>query len=66
MNSESDKLIRLLIVDEGLYQAEVITSALRSSGMYVLAEHAETRGAEFAEPGPPALDIPLERKPPFQ
>ncbi len=42
MNSESDKLIRLLIVDEGLYQAEVIISALRSSGMHVLAEHAET------------------------
>ncbi len=41
MNSESDKLIRLLIVDEGLYQAEVITSALRSSGLHVLAEHAE-------------------------
>jgi diguanylate cyclase (GGDEF)-like protein/PAS domain S-box-containing protein len=34
-------LIRLLIVDEGLYQAEVITSALRSSGLHVLAEHAE-------------------------
>jgi len=41
MTAESDKLIRLLIVDEGLYQAEVITSALRSSGMHVLAEHAE-------------------------
>jgi len=42
MNSESDKLIRLLIVDEGLYQAEVIISSLRSFGMHVLAEHAET------------------------
>jgi len=41
MNSESDKLIRLLIVDEGLHQAEVITTALRSSGLHVLAEHAE-------------------------
>lgn len=41
MISDSDKLIRLLIVDEGLHQAEVITSALRSSGLHVLAEHAE-------------------------
>ena len=41
MDSSSDKLIRLLIVDEGLHQAEVITSALRSSGLHVLAEHAE-------------------------
>ncbi len=41
MNSESEKLIRLLIVDEGLHQAEVITSALRGSGLHVLAEHAE-------------------------
>ncbi len=41
MISNSDKLIRLLIVDEGLHQAEVITSALRSSGLHVLAEHAE-------------------------
>jgi len=38
---DSDKLIRLLIVDEGLHQAEVITSSLRSSGIHVLAEFAE-------------------------
>lgn len=41
MSSDSDKLIRLLIVDEGLYQAELITSTLRSAGLHVLAEHAE-------------------------
>ena len=41
MSSNSDKLTRLLIVDEGLYQAEVITSTLRSAGLHVLAEHAE-------------------------
>lgn len=41
MNSDSDKLIRLLIVDEGLHQAEIITSALRGAGLHVLAEHAE-------------------------
>jgi diguanylate cyclase (GGDEF)-like protein/PAS domain S-box-containing protein len=41
MDSDSDKLIRLLIVDEGLHQAEVITSSLRSSGIHVLAEFAE-------------------------
>ncbi len=41
MDSESDKLIRLLIVDEGLHQAEQITSSLRSSGLHVLAEFAD-------------------------
>ncbi len=41
MHSDSEKLIRLLIVDEGLHQAEQITSSLRSSGLHVLAEHAE-------------------------
>ncbi|MDJ0882162.1 MAG: EAL domain-containing protein, partial [Gammaproteobacteria bacterium] len=41
MDSDSEKLIRLLIVDEGLHQAEVITSSLRSSGIHVLAEFAE-------------------------
>ena len=38
---ESDKLIRLLIVDKGLHQAEKVTSALRGYGLHVLAEHAE-------------------------
>jgi diguanylate cyclase (GGDEF)-like protein/PAS domain S-box-containing protein len=41
MDSDSDKLIRLLIIDEGLHQAEIITSSLRSSGLHVLAEFAE-------------------------
>ena len=41
MDSESEKLIRLLIVDEGLHQAEQITSSLRSSGLHVLAEFAD-------------------------
>lgn len=41
MKSDSDKLTRLLIVDEGLHQAEIITSALRSFGLHVLAEFAE-------------------------
>ena len=41
MESDSDKLIRLLIVDKGLHQAEQITSSLRSSGLHVLAEFAE-------------------------
>lgn len=48
MSSDSDKLIRLLIVDEGLHQAEIITSALRSLGLHVLAEHAED-SADMAE-----------------
>lgn len=41
MKSEVDKLIRLLIVDEGLHKAEQITSSLRSTGMHVRAEFAE-------------------------
>ena len=41
MKSEVDKLIRLLIVDEGLHKAEQITSSLRASGMHVRAEFAE-------------------------
>lgn len=41
MTSESDKLIRLLIVDKSLHQAEQITSSLRVSGLHVLAEFAE-------------------------
>ena len=41
MRSEVDKLIRLLIVDEGLHKAEQITSSLRATGLHVLAEFAE-------------------------
>ncbi len=41
MDSHSDNLISLLIVDKSLHQAEVITSALRSAGVHVLAEFAE-------------------------
>lgn len=36
-----NKLIRLLIVDEGLHKAEQITSSLRATGMHVRAEFAE-------------------------
>ena len=36
-----EKLIRLLIVDEGLHKAEKITSSLRAAGMHVRAEFAE-------------------------
>lgn len=35
------KLIRLLIVDEGLHKAEQLTSSLRATGMHVRAEFAE-------------------------
>jgi len=41
MKSEVDRLIRLLIVDEGLHKAEQITSSLRATGMHVRAEFAE-------------------------
>ncbi len=36
-----EKLIRLLIVDEGYHKAEQITSSLRATGMHVRAEFAE-------------------------
>ena len=36
-----EKLIRLLIVDEGFHKAEKITSSLRAAGMHVRAEFAE-------------------------
>ena len=41
MKSEVDRLIRLLIVDEGLHKAEQVTSSLRATGMHVRAEFAE-------------------------
>jgi diguanylate cyclase (GGDEF)-like protein/PAS domain S-box-containing protein len=41
MENEAEKLIRLLIVDEGLHKAEQITSALRAAGVQVRAEFAE-------------------------
>ena len=41
MESDTEKLIRLLIVDEGIHQAEQITSALRAAGVQVRAEFAE-------------------------
>jgi len=41
MVKETEKLIRLLIVDEGLHKAEQITSALRAAGVQVRAEFSE-------------------------
>jgi len=41
MQAESEKLIHLLIVDEGRHKAEQITSALRAAGVQVRAEFAE-------------------------
>jgi diguanylate cyclase (GGDEF)-like protein/PAS domain S-box-containing protein len=41
MENETEKLIRLLIVDEGLHKAEQITSALRAAGVQVRAEFVE-------------------------
>lgn len=41
MDSDVEKLIRLLIVEEGLHKAEQITSSLRATGMQVRAEFAE-------------------------
>ena len=50
---DEEKLIRLLIVDEGFHKAEQITSSLRATGMHVRAE--------FAEDGKDMLNI-LENK----
>jgi DNA-binding NtrC family response regulator len=36
-----EKLIRLLIIDDGVHKAEQITSSLRATGMQVRAEFAE-------------------------
>ncbi|MCH8105034.1 MAG: EAL domain-containing protein [Proteobacteria bacterium] len=41
MNSDTEKLIRLLIVGEGLHEAEQITSSLRAAGIQVRAEFAD-------------------------
>ena len=41
MSSETEKLIRLLIVEEGMHKAEQITSSLRAAGLHVRAEFAE-------------------------
>ncbi len=38
---KEEKLIRLLIIDEGFHKAEQITSSLRATGMHVRAEFAE-------------------------
>ncbi len=38
---QQDKLIRLLIVDDGFHKAEQITSSLRAAGIHVRAEFAE-------------------------
>jgi len=41
MKSDTEKLIRLLIVGEGLHEAEQITSSLRAAGIQVRAEFAD-------------------------
>ncbi len=39
-----EKLIRLLIIDDGLHKAEQITSSLRATGMQLRAEFADNSG----------------------
>lgn len=41
MDTQSDSLIRLLIVDESLHEAEQLVSLLRSAALHVKAEFAE-------------------------
>jgi len=41
MQVEVEKLIRLLVIEEGLHKAEQITSSLRAAGVQVRAEFAE-------------------------
>ena len=59
MKSEVDKLIRLLIVDEGLHKAEQITSSLRASGMHVRTEFAEDGEDMYAILENKTLDLVL-------
>ncbi|MDH5353308.1 MAG: EAL domain-containing protein [Gammaproteobacteria bacterium] len=59
MASDVDKLIRLLIIDEGLHKAEQITSSLRASGMHVRAEFAEDAEDMRSVIEDKALDIVL-------
>ena len=59
MKFEVDKLIRLLIVDEGLHKAEQITSSLRATGLHVLAEFAEDAEDMSAILDNKALDLVL-------
>ncbi|MFT5657663.1 MAG: diguanylate cyclase (GGDEF)-like protein/PAS domain S-box-containing protein [Gammaproteobacteria bacterium] len=59
MDSEVEKLIRLLIIDEGLHKAEQITSSLRATGMQVRAEFAEDSEDMCAILENKALDLVL-------
>lgn len=57
MDAEKNNLIRLLIVDEGLHNAEKIINALRSADAQVRAEHAEDEEDMIEILGRKALDI---------
>ncbi len=59
MDSDVEKLIRLLIIDEGLHKAEQITSSLRATGMQVRAEFAEDSEDMCAMLDSKALDLVL-------
>lgn len=59
MDSDVEKLIRLLIIDEGLHKAEQITSTLRATGMQVRAEFAEDSEDMCAMLDSKALDLVL-------
>jgi diguanylate cyclase (GGDEF)-like protein/PAS domain S-box-containing protein len=59
MDYDVEKLIRLLIIDEGLHKAEQITSSLRATGMQVRAEFAEDSEDMCAMLESKALDLVL-------
>ena len=59
MENEAEKLIRLLIVDEGLHKAEQITSALRAAGVQVRAEFVEDSEDMSEMLGNKSLDLVL-------
>lgn len=59
MDFDVEKLIRLLIIDEGLHKAEQITSSLRATGMQVRAEFAEDSEDMCAMLESKALDLVL-------
>ena len=52
-----EKLIRLLIVDEGFHKAEKITSSLRAAGLHVRAEFAEDAEDMVEILGSKSLDL---------
>ena len=59
MDFGAEKLIRLLIIDEGVHKAEQITSSLRAAGMQIRAEFAENSEDMYTILENKAIDLVL-------